>query len=64
MKPMRVYRHMSCLDVDILVLKIRFESARNIVAKVSYYLRNGMALGQEETVTISKSDLWKWKRVE
>lgn len=64
MKAGRLYRHISTLDVDVYVAAINDESPDQITAHVRYWNRHlGAFHDEEETVTISKSDLYKWVEV-
>lgn len=61
---MGVYRHISCLDVDILVVKRRYTHKDYLVLSVMYLDRKGNLMHEEsQTVCVQKSDLWKWKGV-
>jgi hypothetical protein len=65
-RPMELWRHRNCLDIDILVLKIQFQHSDYVMAKVKYWNRHYKVFSwaDPETVKILRSDFSKWTLVE
>ncbi len=60
------WRHMSCLDVDMQVVKVTYRGPTYVKCKVLWLNRNYNDLllsPRPETVTVQKKDLWKWSYV-
>ncbi len=56
-------RHISCLDIDLLILSTN-EVIDGLRANVIYYNRHyKMFQGKSEIVMIKERDYWKWKTV-
>jgi hypothetical protein len=60
-----VYRHISCLDIDIYVCRIlSWSNPDEISVIVKYWNRHLKQFqGDKEVVFIKKEDIWKWRKV-
>ena len=60
-----ILRHQSCLDVDLLVVKVVYKNEEYTKMKVLYFnRRNNMLLFPDvETVKINTKDFDKWEEV-
>lgn len=61
-----LYRHRSCLDIDILIANICFVGPKYAVVKVFYILQRneGILNPEPQTVRIQKKDWPNWTRIE
>ncbi len=58
---MKVIKHVNCLDMRLLVLKVAYEGPSYVKLKVKYVNAKGNLLHPDtETVRIEKVDFWKW----
>jgi hypothetical protein len=59
------YRHMSCLDLDIEVVKVKYRDPKRIKLKIKWIWRNtGLDHGfPPENVEIQRADFWKWRLI-
>jgi hypothetical protein len=59
-----VYRHMSCTDMELLVLHVAHSCPDYVKLKVLYLSQQyGHVLHDADTVKINSEDFWKWQLV-
>ncbi len=58
-----VYRHMSCLDMDLVVLGIGYTGNRYFKLKVAWVNRHNGFYFPDSEKTLWFKDLWKWEKV-
>lgn len=65
MKP-GVWRHLSTLDMDMLVIRQIYTHKARVELTVRYLDRKGRFYlwGSKDTVFVHKDDLWKWSKME
>ncbi len=58
-----VYTHRNMIDTNVLVLKsYRLHDGRYRI-KIRWLLKNGMDIGLQETITISRPQVKNWREV-
>jgi len=59
------YRHRSCLDLDVEVVKVMYRDAKRVKLKIAFVRqRDGLTLGfPPQRVEIQKSDFGNWEMV-
>jgi hypothetical protein len=65
-RPMELWRHKNCLDIDLYICKVQFQHKDYVMAKVMYWNHRYQAFAHSdsETVKIYRKDFYKWKLVE
>lgn len=56
----RQYRHMSCLDVDMVILSVGYVGITYTKAKVCFVHQREGWLYEGGTVTVKHEDMYKW----
>lgn len=55
-----MYKHVECMDLEMLVLKIQFRGPKYLKARIEWFVR-GKSLLMKQTIKISNGDLKNWK---
>lgn len=63
MKAHTLYRHPSCLDVDMYVVKVEWRGPSYLKLKVKWWNRHGRFFHCDDRVRVKRSDLAKWSVV-
>ncbi len=55
-----LYRHPSCLDVDMYIVKVSYKGPTYIKLKVKWWNRHGKFFHCDDTVQVKRKDVKRW----
>ena len=61
------WRHMSCLDIDLDIVWIRYRGPKYVIVRAIYVNRNwkdgNYIIHTEKALKINTKDFWKWRQI-